>query len=159
MKINGWNSKKRTMLRYIKNGDIFCFNIDKKKYGFGRIIEKISGGHVAEIYSQIKTEPTISEEEIENADRIMPPIVIESYGLFDKKRNGEWQIIGNDPTYVPEDYDKIFFYYGAAPNDLKKENVKGEFVSMISEDEAKTMERSGPLFDAHIKNRILLLID
>lgn len=154
MKINGWNFKKRTMIRYIKNGDIFCFKFDDEKYCFGRIIEKISCGRVAEIYSIFKNQPEISEDELNGAERIISPIVLDSYLLFDKRTSGEWQIIGNDPAYKPKDYDDIFFYYGAAPNDLKKQNVKGEFICEISAEEAETMRDSGPLNDAHIKNMI-----
>ncbi len=31
IKIWGWNKKKRTMIRYIKPGDIFCFELSEQK--------------------------------------------------------------------------------------------------------------------------------
>ncbi|WP_408603357.1 Imm26 family immunity protein, partial [Salmonella enterica] len=34
----GWDKKPRTMLRFVKPGDIFCFKLDEDRYCFGRII-------------------------------------------------------------------------------------------------------------------------
>lgn len=33
-----WEKKPRTMLRYVKPGDIFCFKADVGRYRFGRIM-------------------------------------------------------------------------------------------------------------------------
>ncbi|PKD39928.1 phosphotriesterase [Methylomonas sp. Kb3] len=38
IKIRGWGAKPRTMLRYIKSGDIFMFQVDDNRYGIGRIL-------------------------------------------------------------------------------------------------------------------------
>lgn len=66
VKIWGWDKKKRTMLRFIKPGDIFCFQYDQSKYCFGRIISKIMTGHVAEIFDYMSTDPIINERILNN---------------------------------------------------------------------------------------------
>ena len=38
IKIWGWEKKPRTMRRYIKIGDIFCFKYDDHSYRFGRLL-------------------------------------------------------------------------------------------------------------------------
>ncbi len=153
--IKGWDTKKKTMLRFIKKGDIFCFKLNDSDYCFGRIIEKFSGGHVAEIFKSIKHEAKLSQDEIISSSRMFNPIVLDSYGLFDKKIYGDWQIIGNQKDYKPDDYDNIFFYYGAAPNALKLENIKGELVKKIEVQETEGLQRSGPLGDQDIKIRVM----
>ncbi len=35
IKIWGWEKKPRTMLRFLKSGDIFCFKYDDHTYCFG----------------------------------------------------------------------------------------------------------------------------
>jgi len=37
MKIFNWE-KNKTLYRYLKNGDLFCFKIADKLFGYGRII-------------------------------------------------------------------------------------------------------------------------
>ncbi len=87
-KLFGWKKKPRTVLRSIKPGDVFCFEVSKGRYCFGRIIAKVSVGHTAEIYDLFLPEPTVSEQQISAAKRIIPPVVLDSYGLFDKKNIG-----------------------------------------------------------------------
>lgn len=41
MKIFNWE-KNKTLYRYLKNGDLFCFKIADTLFGYGRIIAKIS---------------------------------------------------------------------------------------------------------------------
>lgn len=73
------------MLRFVKPGDIFCFRLDEGKYAFGRIISKIITGHVAEIFEFVSSTPNITEDIINKSKGRFSPIVIDTYGLFDKK--------------------------------------------------------------------------
>lgn len=66
-KLWGWDKKTRTMLRFIKAGDIFCFKLDEQRYCFGRIIIKFMVGHIAELFDNISNSPDISEAEIKQA--------------------------------------------------------------------------------------------
>jgi hypothetical protein len=72
------------MLRFIKPGDIFCFEFDDRSYCFGRIIAETDFGHLAEIFDYISEEPYITIESKKNS-RVMASIVLDSYSLFDKK--------------------------------------------------------------------------
>lgn len=40
LKILGWDKKPKTLYRYIKEGDIFAFQIKIDLFGFGRILAK-----------------------------------------------------------------------------------------------------------------------
>jgi len=85
-KIWGWDKKKRTMIRFMKPGDIFCFRLNEDKYCFGRIIAKTVVGHIAEVFDYISEEPNIDENQVERPLRLIEPVVLDSYSLFDKKR-------------------------------------------------------------------------
>lgn len=85
----GWDKKPRTMLRFVKPGDIFCFKLDEDRYCFGRIITLMTVGHLSELFDIIKKSPGITELEISNARRIIEPIIVDTYSLFDKKL--EWK--------------------------------------------------------------------
>ena len=50
-----WDKKPRTMRRFIKRGDIFCFRYDDNRYCFGRIIELITVGGLVEIFDSYRT--------------------------------------------------------------------------------------------------------
>jgi len=88
IKIRGWGAKPRTMLRYIKSGDIFMFQVDDNRYGIGRILIKIDFGHLAEVFDEILRSTELSEEIIRHLKRVNSPIILDSYGLFDKKLEG-----------------------------------------------------------------------
>ncbi|MDX5631104.1 MULTISPECIES: immunity 26/phosphotriesterase HocA family protein [unclassified Brenneria] len=150
-KLWGWDKKPRTILRSVKTGDIFCFKLDDSKYCFGRIISKIITGHVAEIFNFISKEPTISENNINIATRITPPIVIDTYSLFDKKieKGSDWRIIGHQHDYIIKDVDDVFFVYGLG-NSCKKVDVFGNETS-VSEKDAENYPELSPNGDYHVK--------
>lgn len=108
IKIWGWDKKVRTMLRFIKPGDIFCFKFDEKRYCFGRIIAKIDVGHLAEIFNCISDKPYIDANNIEKALRLMEPVALDSYGLFDKKAEGEWRVTGHQEDYTAHDFVNLW---------------------------------------------------
>lgn len=113
IKLWGWDKKPRTMDRYIKRGEIFCFRYDDTRYCFGRIIERLpKRGDVVEIFDHISNDPFIDEDTIEKAQRIIPPIFIDPYGLFDRKSEGEWRIIGHQEDYKAFDYDNLYLTFG-----------------------------------------------
>ena len=86
IQIWGWHKKPRTMMRYIRRGDIFCFCFDDSRYCFGRIIERDKKSFcIVEIFDHVSDRPEISEEQIEKAKRLIPIDTIDDYWLFDKK--------------------------------------------------------------------------
>ncbi|UAY97063.1 immunity 26/phosphotriesterase HocA family protein [Dickeya dadantii] len=150
----GWKKKPRTMLRFVKPGDIFCFRINDNKYGFGRIISKITAGHVAEVFNLFLSEPIIEDDEIIHAERAFTPLVIDTYGLFDKKvePNGDWRIIGRQEDYTPKDMDGVYFSFGIGDS-CKKKDIFGNVFS-ITEEEAELLPELSPNTDYDIKKLI-----
>lgn len=147
----GWDKKPRTMLRFVKPGDIFCFRLDNEKYSFGRVLSKIITGHVAEIFDFISPEPKTSEVNFNEAKRIIDPMVIDTYSLFDKKTEAgsDWRIIGHQDNFQPSNVEGIYFSYGVG-NSCKKEDIFGN-VYCISENEARSLPRLSPHGDYDIK--------
>ncbi len=113
-KFQGWDKKPRTMLRFVKPGDIFSFKLDEERYCFGRVIAKITGGHVVELFNYIPIAPKIDEDIIISSERIISPIVVDSYGFFDKKTHSEsdWRITGHQSNFFPENVKDVYFSYG-----------------------------------------------
>ncbi|PIT58019.1 phosphotriesterase [Snodgrassella alvi] len=141
------------MLRFIKAGDIFCFKLDEQRYCFGRIIIKIFIGHVAELFDNISNSPDISEAEIKQARRLIEPVILDSYSLFDRKSEGEWRIIGHQQNYVPTDMNGVYFTYGEEPWCKKMDIWENEIP--ISGKEAESLPRVAPLGDYNIRKELL----
>ena len=98
IKIWGWEKKPRTMLRYLKIGDIFCFQYDHHTYRFGRIMAKVIF-HIVEIFDYVSDHPVITETDILAAKRLLVT-PLDTYSLFDRKSEGEWRIIGRQEDYT-----------------------------------------------------------
>lgn len=149
-----WDKKPRTMLRFVKPGDIFCFRLDDERYCFGRIISEISVGHVAEIFDFISSLPEIREKDISHSQRLTELIILDTYTLFDRKieADGDWRIIGHQNNYIPTNVENTYFTYGIG-NSCKKVDVFNNEIS-ITESEAKKIPELTPLRDIHIKKLI-----
>ena len=152
IKIWGWEKKKRTMLRYIKSGDIFCFTLNADTYCFGRIVTELIVGHVAEIFDYMSSEPTIDEEEIMKSSRLIEPVILDSYSLFDRKLDKEWRIIGRQEEYVPEGFENVYFTYGIGRS-CKITDIWGN-KQAISEVESKNYPEVSPNGDFKVKELI-----
>lgn len=152
----GWDKKKRTMIRFIKSGDVFCFRIRDDLYGYGRVISIsiLDLGAVAEIQGYSFSPESITEYDIINRERIFPPLLLDSYMLFDRKseKDSDWRIIGHQHDYTSDDGKNIFFTYGEG-NSCKKVNVFGEVVS-ITPEEASRLPRARAQRDIHIKKML-----
>lgn len=126
----GWDKKPRTMLRFVKPGDIFCFKLDEDRYCFGRIITLMTVGHLSELFDMIKKSPGITELEISNARRII-----------------EHQV-----NYNPKNLDGIYFALGIGDSCKKKDCYGNDF--LISESEWKTLPKLSPKGGFDIKKRL-----
>ncbi|ENY4535642.1 Imm26 family immunity protein [Salmonella enterica] len=126
----GWDKKPRTMLRFVKPGDIFCFKLDEDRYFFGRIITLMTVGHLSELFDIIKKSPGITELEISNARRII-----------------EHQV-----NYNPKNLDGIYFALGIGDSCKKKDCYGNDF--LISESEWKTLPKLSPKGGFDIKKRL-----
>ncbi|MDO1365380.1 immunity 26/phosphotriesterase HocA family protein [Salmonella enterica] len=126
----GWDKKPKTMLRFVKPGDIFCFKLDEDRYCFGRIITLMTVGHLSELFDIIKKSPGITELEISNARRII-----------------EHQV-----NYNPKNLDGIYFALGIGDSCKKKDCYGNDF--LISESEWKTLPKLSPKGGFDIKKRL-----
>ena len=151
IKLRSWDEKPRTMQRYLKRGDIFCFVYDDNRYCFGRIIEiRPKRFCVAEIFDYTSETPAIDEETIENASRVIPPVNINAYILFDcKSMGGDWRIIGHQEDYYAPDYDDLFIGWGLE-GDWKKEDLRGNLTKTSKEEYDKGLPNI-PITDYTVK--------
>ncbi|MFG6368233.1 MAG: immunity 26/phosphotriesterase HocA family protein [Lachnospiraceae bacterium] len=150
IKIWGWDKKPRTMLRYIKIGDIFCFKFDDHTYCFGRIMAKVIF-HIAEIFDYTSDQPIITEKDIRNVKRLIA-IPLDTYSLFDRKTEGAWRIIGHQENYTPEHVEDIWFSWGIGSG-CRKSNIFDHTVS-ISEEEWNALPSLSPSGDYCVKRKI-----
>ncbi|MFB9126580.1 hypothetical protein E2553_09115 [Paraburkholderia dipogonis] len=51
---------------------MFCFKLQDERYGFGRIISKVSIGHTAEIFNFALSSPSVSVEMLAVTARAFP---------------------------------------------------------------------------------------
>ena len=147
----GWDKKPRTMLRYIKVGDIVCFEINSSgdKFGYGQIIAELSTGRAFRTFNIIHSDPMdITIDEIENSNQFGKTFVLDAYGTLDDKKliqNGEWRIIGRQENFelTEDEINNVFFEYGNKGMKQKK-NLLNQNVS-ISDAEAENYVSSGPV--------------
>ncbi len=152
IKLWGWEKKPRTPYRFIKPGDIFCFQLNQELYGFGRIISKPDMGHFVEIFDYVSEKPMIEIEDINKASRLMQVVQISTYMLIDCKDEGDWRIIGHQENFVPEDVDGVYFTYGVGSG-CKKMDVYGNEWP-INEEEKSNYLTLRSLHDHHIKKMV-----
>lgn len=148
--IKEWGSKPRTMLRFIKCGDIFVFKLYEGNFGFGRVLAKVDLGHVVEVFDKVLKSPSVTTELIEQARRLGSPIILDSYSLFDRRLEGDWQIIAHHDGFRMSDTDNVSFVYGH-PNAWKKIDVLGN-ESAISDSEASLLPSYSPTRDASVRS-------
>jgi len=152
IKYYGWDKKPRTMLRYIKPGDIFSFLKDGT-YRFGRIMTKNRLGHVAELFEYYSNEPDPSK--LTSTKRVGYPIILDSYSLFDRKREGDWRVVGHQEDYVPPQDEPMRFTLGMGGGCKKVDIFDNE--TPISESEAKQLKNYAPLGEARVIKDLGLL--
>ena len=147
IKIHGWDKKPRTALRGIKAGDIFLLLIDGGSYAAGRVLSKVDIGHGVELFDLLLPRPEISASEIASAQRAGMPVFVDSYGLFDRKIEGDWRIVGHDGGFVPQ-AENAYFAYGAGQ--YWKVDIFGSEVE-VSQREAEKLPPYSPQGDLKVK--------
>ena len=92
--ILGWDKKPKTLYRYIKEGDIFAFQIKIDLFGFGRILANNPLGVSAEIFDIFQPNP---DDLFKNYDydklSILFITILDAHSLFQAKLDTEWRII------------------------------------------------------------------
>ena len=129
------------MLRFIRVGDVFCFTRNDEKFYFGQIISKALVGHCVQIFDLCKSAPVIGRSELLQARVTIPPIILDSYAIFDRKidAHGDWRVIGQLDAGDISRFESYFFCYGIERN-WKKINAMGSNEQPISDEEAMTLE-------------------
>ncbi|MBI6753540.1 Imm26 family immunity protein [Pseudomonas syringae] len=148
-----WEESQRKQLRYIKPGDIFCFDMGGEGYGVGRIMTRNSLGHVAEIFKVVLEKPQITCSDL---TRVGDPVIIDSYSLFDRKTEGDWRIIAHDSDYIAPSGETTRFIYGVADNRTEVDIFDNEYPSKKS---LKELPRYSPKGDSQIKEIFMPLIN
>jgi len=144
--LNGWTRKRRTMLRFIRPGDVFCFTRNDGLYYFGQIISENSMGHFAHILDIRRREASLTPVELQKAKPVMKPTVLDSYSLFDRKsdQDGDWRIIGRHEPVHATDLEHYFFVYGT-PENWCKVNATNSVHCAATEVEAMVLPPYFPL--------------
>ncbi|MFC7420735.1 Imm26 family immunity protein [Iodobacter arcticus] len=132
-------------------GDLFAFRYDEQRYCFGRLISKLNMGMVAEIYDYFSAHPIFDPN---YADKwLISPVILNPYGLFECRSEGEWLIIDKTPNYVvSEKFNDVFFVTGT-PGKLQAVRVDNSRFD-ISQEEAIGHRMYAYYDDAHIKELI-----
>lgn len=99
MKIFNWE-KNKTLYRYLKHGDLFCFKIADKLFGYGRLIAKNKLGATVGIFDLFTLSP-VEPFDYKNAGNypILFKTVLDCHTLFVSKLESDWRIIAQDPDY------------------------------------------------------------
>ena len=151
IKIWGWEKKPRTMFRFLKSGDIFCFKYDDHTYCFGRIMSKVIF-HIVEIFNYTSDKQINTDNEMLRSGRLLVT-PLDTYSLFDRKSEGEWRIIGRQKDYtLPEDAAGFWFSWGDYSAG-RKSNPLGQTVS-ISKEEWTALPPLSPGGDYDLKRKI-----
>ncbi|HDS1509318.1 hypothetical protein I5U67_05610 [Stenotrophomonas maltophilia] len=129
------------MLRFIRAGDVFCFTRNDRKFYFGQIISKALIGHCVQIFDLCKYAPEISKNELLHVKVTIPPIILDSYAIFDRKVDvhGDWRVIGQSDIGDTSRFESYFFCYGIESN-WKKISAMGSDEQVISDEEAMTLQ-------------------
>ena len=99
MKIFNWE-KNKTLYRYLKNGDLFCFKIADKLFGYGRIIAKNKlGATVGILICLLQVQLSYSIIKMLEITPILFKTVLDCHTLFESKLESDWRIIAQDPNY------------------------------------------------------------
>lgn len=130
------------MLKSLLPGDRFAFEIAPGHYGQGTLIAKVSMGHSVEIHPGVVSDPN----DMASWDEAIAPAfveIIDSYSLFDRRREGDWQRIATDSAPPARDeHRSVAFAYGS-PGDRYRVDVQGR-TSAIDEDEFMRLPRYRP---------------
>ena len=79
-------------------------------------------------------------------------MVLDSYSLFDRKREGEWRIIGRQEDYTAPDFDNIYLTFGVG-NNWKIKDLYGN-ITRISPEERFQYILLSPKGDDRVKSMI-----
>ena len=106
--------KPRTLYRYIYPGDLFCYQLANKLYGYGRIVAKNEWGALAEFFDFF-TENPVEGFDYENYEnyKVLFKMLLDCYCTISADRNVDiykhenYRIIAQDKSYTNPNPDEI----------------------------------------------------
>ncbi|PCE34067.1 Imm26 family immunity protein [Burkholderia ubonensis] len=155
IKLHGWDKKPRTPIRSLKVGDIFLMALSESSYAVGRILSKLDIGHGVEFFDLNLSEHEVAAGQIENAEMLAGPVIVDSYWVFDRKPDCDWRIVGHESGFSPSEGVNAYFSYGGAQ--YWKIDLFGNQVE-ISKREAEELPPYTPQRDAQIKKWLTPLL-
>ncbi|MDN4038154.1 Imm26 family immunity protein [Massilia sp. YIM B02443] len=96
---------KRKKRQKVMPGDVFAYKLDDRRYGFGRIIAKVSIGAIAEIFDHFSSQPVLDHGT--KKEWLIPPVPIDCYSLLEIGDMGDWRIIERQPGFVPGEHFQL----------------------------------------------------
>lgn len=134
-------------------GDVFAYKLDDRRYGFGRIIVKVSIGAIAEIFDHFSSQPVFDHGS--KKEWLIPPVPIDCYSLLEIGDMGDWPIIERQPAFVPgEHFSSLRYVYGVPPYALVTTDIFGNN-RPIDVAEAKGLPEYSAYNDFRFKKMIL----
>lgn len=147
--------KKKIKVDAIRRGDIFAFQLRPGVYSFGVIISKIMDGHVVEIFDYFSKEFSVDITKLDKT--FYPPLILDSYSLFQKSSEGEWGIVGHQDGYSPDEKVLLTKFAWGVRGDQSVTTVNNQHIS-VSDDEAAKWPRCQPWGDYDVKEYVALKI-
>jgi hypothetical protein len=134
-------------------GDLFAYKLDDRRYGFGRVIAKVSIGAIAEIFDHFSSQPVFDHSSPKSW--LIPPVPIDCFSLLEMGDMGDWRIIERQPDFVPgEEFRRLRYVYGTPPNALIATDIFGN-KKPIHVAEAKGLPEYSAYNDFRFKKMIL----
>jgi hypothetical protein len=140
--------RKKILTKNIKPGDVFAFQLSDDLFGFGVIVSKVLEGHVAELYGSTGATPAF---DLASSPAVLqPPVILDTYSLFQIGREGVWIMLGNKPDYQPSEGTRKTRFSWGVQGRRKGMDIFGESVP-VGDAEALEMPRASPWGDFDVK--------
>ena len=156
--ILGWEKKPKTLYRYLKDGDIFAYQIKEDLFGFGRILAKNRWGASAEFFDFFSPSPNaVFEKEIEQLETLFV-VVLDVYTLFQKKLlQPEWRVIAHSKNFTNPYENQIT---SVSPTMCISHNPNFQIEQKITKEEAISILKEHPYKEEypHGHSDILILL-
>lgn len=141
----------------LKVGDIISFELEEQKYGFARVIAKVSLGDAICVFNYFSNDINDYEKAIQHP-LLFDPVILDTHSLFWRRLEGNWSLIKRDNKYIYEDKSKYKYKYGVKGS-YKLIDLNNNTYTDISQEVAEKYPDYISYGDYGIKRRILFLLE
>jgi hypothetical protein len=141
----------------LKVGDIITFELEPQKYGFARVLSKMSLGDAIEIFDFFSN----TKEDYTKAIKhplLFDPIILDAHSLFWRRFEGDWDLMKRDDTFVFERGYEYKYKYGPK-GFYKLIDLNGKEYIDISQKEAEEYPNYVPYGDFDVKHRVNFMLN